>query len=62
MTVLSQQDIARPVSSNWPAPTGNPALDAVLSGLERLAAALPHALAVPVMVAHQALCTLTEHR
>jgi hypothetical protein len=62
MTVLPQQDIARPVSSNWPAPTDHPVLDAVLSGLERLGAALPHALAVPVMLAHEALCTLAERR
>lgn len=61
MTVLTaQQDIARPVSSNWPEPTDNPVLDAVLSGLERLAARLPHAVAVPVMLAHEGLCRLTE--
>lgn len=62
MTVLSQQDIARTVSSDWPVPTDDPVLDTVLSRLEWLGAALPHALAVPVMVAHEALCTLTQHR
>lgn len=34
------------------------ALDAVLGGLERTAARLPHALAVPVMVLHAVLSTV----
>lgn len=62
MTVLPQQDIARPVPSNWPAPTDNPVLDAVLSGLERLGARLPHALAMPVIVVHEALCAVAVRR
>lgn len=33
-------------------------LDAVLGGLERAAAGLPHAAALPVMVAHAALSTV----
>jgi len=33
-------------------------LDAVLGGLERAAARLPHAVALPVMVAHAALSTV----
>uniref|UniRef100_A0A942Y873 Uncharacterized protein n=1 Tax=Neobacillus citreus TaxID=2833578 RepID=A0A942Y873_9BACI len=56
MTV--QQQISRPVPTNWPAPTGNDALDAVLGGLERAAARLPHALALPVIVAHAGLSAL----
>lgn len=60
MSVLTaQQDIARPVSSNWPEPTDDPVLDAVLSGLERFAARLPYALALPVMLAHEGLCRTT---
>ncbi|MFS0728998.1 hypothetical protein ABC270_02845 [Curtobacterium sp. 1P10AnD] len=62
MTVLPHQDIARTVPSNWPAPTDNPVLDAVLSGLEQFGARLPHALAVPVIVAHEVLCTVAERR
>lgn len=36
-------------------------LDAVLGGLERAAARLPHAVALPVMVAHAALSTVAYH-
>ncbi|PCN47738.1 hypothetical protein Csp2054_10210 [Curtobacterium sp. 'Ferrero'] len=60
MTLLAHQDLARPVSSNWPAPTDNPVLDRVLSGLERRAAELPHAVAVPVMLVHAGICALVQ--
>lgn len=48
----------RPVPSNWPAPTDNAVLDALLGGLERAAARLPHTLALPVMAAHAGLSTV----
>ncbi|WP_175470252.1 hypothetical protein [Curtobacterium sp. MCBA15_001] len=35
-----------------------PLVESVLSGLERAGARLPHALAVPVIVAHAALATV----
>ncbi|MCJ1715873.1 hypothetical protein [Curtobacterium sp. VKM Ac-2922] len=35
-----------------------PLLEATLSGLERTGARLPHALAVPVMLAHAAIATV----
>lgn len=56
MTTIPQAATAR---STRPATRPALALDGVLGRLERTGARLPHALAVPVMVAHAALSAVT---
>ncbi|SDQ21217.1 hypothetical protein SAMN02800687_0872 [Curtobacterium sp. UNCCL20] len=60
MTTIIQQHTSRPVPTNWPAPTDNPVLDALLGGLERAGARLPYPLALPVLLAHAALSGLAH--